>query len=80
MLELLEEEVEVVDEVLVAASVKRIPPLKNWVLLLGVKVTVEAMVDTVGKKRGIQLHIEMLSCYPIKYSLHMTFVLQLTIE
>lgn len=52
MSKLVEEEVEVVGEVLVAASSKRIPPPKNWVLLLGVKVTVEAMVDTVGKERN----------------------------
>lgn len=50
MLKLVEEEVEVVGEVLVAASTKRILPPKNWVLLLGVKVTVEARVDTVNKK------------------------------
>lgn len=51
MSKLVEEEVEVVGEVLVAASSKRIPPPKNWVSLLGVKVTVEAMVDTVGQRK-----------------------------
>lgn len=51
MSKLVEEEVEVAGEVLVAASSKRIPPPKSWVLLLGVKVTVEAMVDTVLAKK-----------------------------
>lgn len=47
------EAVEVEDEVLVAASMMRTPPLRNWVSLLVVKVTVEVMVDTVGKKTHI---------------------------
>lgn len=59
MLKLVEEEVEVVDEVLAAASVKRIQPPKNWVSLLGVKVTVEAMVDTVDRKRPTFTHREL---------------------
>lgn len=49
MLRLVEEEVEVEDEVLAAALVKKILPLKNWVLLLAVKGVVEAMVDTIEK-------------------------------
>lgn len=50
MSKLVEEEVEVVGEVLAAASSRRSPPPKSWVSLLGMKVTVEAMVDTVGKR------------------------------
>lgn len=50
MSKLVEEEVEVAGEVLVAASSKRIPPPKSWASLLGAKVTVEAMVDTTSRE------------------------------
>lgn len=74
-----EEEVEVVDEVLVAASVKKIPPPKNWVLLLGVKVTVEAMVGTVGRK-GRTITYRNLKLKVLSNILHVTHSLKLTIE